>query len=441
MKTVCILLFLGIIGFLQAQNPVKTEPGRSGNCEDLVFNTLEMTPFAYNTRCKTEAYPFISNDGSHLYFTNNQSREWLFYSHKDSLSKVWSVPVPLSIAGFDKPIRASYFSSDLKILYFVSGNTLYKAESIGNSKTEFFSAATIDIINNSTYSDEEVQPFSYISFTEDKSQMFAYTGISYRKSETQNKSGFDNTMAYYIKTSDNVYTFVKFISLGKSEGGVLSRDGLSYYYTNDDFHNVLFCRKRPTLNEEFGPEIYTVKVFENHLDINQVRLAEGANKMVLVLSENSWEKNDIFFYDYSNSDTGLTYKLFDVVAYRQDKESVISDLPVLINEREAPQPLRKVELLSKFGTGIARIEIGNPFPNPAKNQFYIYYNVNGENSLAPPPVIVLLDNSGRIVYTQKLENMHGEVMVNPENLTSGVYYIRIDYNGLSSEISRITLSF
>ncbi len=441
MKTFCIILFIGFFSFAKAQKPSSNEIRNTGNCEDLVFNTREMTPFAYNTRCKAEAYPFISNDGNHLYFTNNQSRDWLFYSHKDSLSKVWSVPVPLSIAGFDKPIRASYFSSDMKTLYFVSGKDLFKSEAIGNSRTEFFSAVPIEVINNSTYSDDEVKPFSYISFTDDKTQMFAYTGISYVKPDVNRESDHENTMAYYIKTSDNVYTFVKFISLGKAEGGVLSNDGLSYFYTNDNFRNFLFCRKRPTLNEEFGPEEFTVKVFENHLDVNQVRLAEGANMLVLVLSENSWEKNDIFFYDYNTSDSGLSYKLFNVIAYRQDKESVNSGIPVLINEKEAPQPLRKVELLSKFGTGIARIEIGNPFPNPAKNQFYIYYNVNGENSLAPPPVIVLLDNSGRVVYSQKLENMHGEVMVNPENLSSGVYYIRIDYNGLSSEISRITLTF
>lgn len=432
MKTYFTLLMMAVIAPAFAQSNA-TEPVKTGSqsCEDLVFNTRELTQFAYNTRCKTEAYPFLSEDGNDLYFTNNQSYDWVFYTHKDSVNSVWSVPVPIKLANHTSSIRSAYLSPDCKTMYFV-GSGFYKAEAISGSRIEFSQPERIEIINASQYKDADVQPFSCLSFADNMQQMYAYTGVDARD------EGF-NTMGLYNKTGDNTYQFVRFISTTTKEIGTLSSDGLTYFFTNDDSKNILFCRKRTTVKEEFGEEVFVVKEFEAHLDLTQLRVSGLANSMVMVLSEGLWDKNDIFFYNYSHTD--LAYALYDK---RNEASAVVVSeeiLPVLVSEKDAPQPLRNVEIVGQTGSKLAKIEIGNPFPNPAKHQFYIYYNVSGENPLAPPPVIVLLDQSGRIVYTQKLDYLRGEAEVKPDHLASGVYYVRIDYNGLSSAVSKITLSF
>jgi hypothetical protein len=432
MKTYFTMLMVAVIAPAFAQSNA-TEPVKTGSqsCEDLVFNTRELTQFAYNTRCKTEAYPFLSEDGNDLYFTNNQSYDWVFYTHKDSVNNVWSVPVPVKLANHTTAIRSSYLSADYKTMYFV-GSGFYRAEAISESRIEFSQPERIEIINTSHYKDADVQPFSCLSFADNMQQMYAYTGVDARD------EGF-NTMGLYNKTGDNTYQFVRFISTTTKEIGTLSGDGLTYFFTNDDSKNILFCRKRTTVKEEFGEEVFVVKEFEAHLDLTQLRVSGLANSMVMVLSEGLWDKNDIFFYNYSNTD--LAYALYDK---RNEASAVVVSeeiLPVLVSEKDAPQPLRNVEIVGQTGSKLAKIEIGNPFPNPAKQLFYIYYNVSGENPLAPPPVIVLLDQSGRVVYTQKLDYLRGEAEVKPENLASGVYYVRIDYNGLSSAVGKITLSF
>jgi Secretion system C-terminal sorting domain len=438
MKTIFTFVLLAVFAASYAQSNV-AEPVKTGSqsCEDLVFNTRELTQFAYNTRCKTEAYPFLSESGNDLYFTNNQSYDWLFYAHKDTLSGVWSVPVPVVLANFTKSIRSSYLSPDFKTLYFTEGNFkggVYKSEALEGSRTSFSQPEKIEILNASEFKDEEIMPFSCLSFADNMQQMYAYCGYNYGEEEL-------NTMALYQKTGDNAYRFVRFVSGTPKEIGTLSSDGLTYFFTNEENKHTLYCKKRKALSDDFGPEVYIVRVFESHLEMTQIRVSASAQTMVMVVSEGIWNKNDIFFYDFKGDQAALSYALHNANA---DNRSVRPDapmLPVLVPEKDAPASLRKTEVVSQTGSDLARIEIGNPFPNPAKQQFYIYYNVSGENPLAPPPVIVLLDQAGRIVHTQKLDYLRGEAEVRPEDLASGVYYVRIDYNGLSSAVSKITLSF
>jgi hypothetical protein len=397
------------------------------NCENLVFNTRELKQFAYNSQCKTEAYPFISNNGKHLYFTNNQSYNWVFYSQIDSISGVWSVPVPITIQNFHTPIIASSFNSKLDVMYFtcVDDPAVYKSIAIEGSKTLFSSPIKLTIINPSSLQNKNV-PFSYLSFSENEEEMMAFIP----------NSAFST--ASFKKTGVDVYTFDKFVSFSKNEMGMLVNNGLSYFFTNDDYKNILFCKKRNTLAEDFDDKIYLVKEFESHLNISQLRFAEESKQFVLVLSENTWNKNDIYFFDLDANDSGIYTTEFDKGSFSTITK-VNSDVPVLVPNVDIPEKLHKTELIDYTGADLCKIEIGNAFPNPARNHFFLYFNIHGNCLSSEQPVFHLLDQSGRIAYSMVLNKFTGELKVELEEIKSGPYYIRIDYNGISSPLSRINL--
>ena len=434
MKNILLLIFLTPLFLANAQVSNSIDARGDINCESKIYNTIELQQFAYNSHCKAEAYPFISDDGRDLYFTADHSYHWLFYTHKDSASQVWSVPMPIQIANYSGVILSSYFNSDLSDLYFTTNsNEVYHCKSINGSRTEFSQPIQLKFIDNkSTDDDAAVSPFSSLSFTDDFNKL--YSAVQFRY------NGFGK-YGFFLKTAENTYTFQNVISSFSEEVGFLSSDGLRYYFTCDDAPNVLFCRVRSNISEDFGEEVYSVKKFEPHLKITQCRMAEKANQLVLVLNDEQWDKNDIYFYNFSKDDTLKKFDLYYLVIKDNDAQKA-NPTPLFIS---MPKPdkksLKTVELLDQAGTDMCKIEIGVPFPNPAKNQFTLYYNVSGDNLNLPMPILHITDMTGKILYSQKLEYNNGQVLVTPEHLNPGSYYVKIEYHGIFSNSIKITLSF
>lgn len=430
-----LLLTLPILACAQAlAQSGQTAASQSSNCEDLVFNTRELTQFAYNTRCKTESYPFLSADGKKLYFTNNQTKDWVFYTQMDS-NRVWSVPVPLKIDNWQGSMRSAYLDEASGNLYFTSGSGLYKCSPVEGSAIHFSGPETISITSPSGNS---VYPFSALSFSPDMQEMYAYLGSSSVEKPKQHYS-----MGRFVRSAENAYTFTAYVSTSDDEIGVLCNKGLSYIFTNDEHNNLLFMKTRNTLSESFGSTVYLLKEFEHHLDINQVRYAEQSGELVLVLSQNLWERNDVYFLDagllparwtsrvFSEEDLGVSTLLTET-----------EDRPVMVPENEASSRLQTYELTGKSGKDIIRLELGQPFPNPAGTQFFIYYNISAENPEAGKPELLLINNSGQTVHRQALEDFSGEARIMPPGgLRSGIYYIRLDYSGVSSPSCKVTLNF
>jgi hypothetical protein len=407
------------------------------NCESKIYNTRELQQFAYNSHCKAEAYPFLSDDGSDLYFTADHSYHWLFYTHKDSATQVWSVPMPIQIANYTGPILSSYLSRDLADLYFTNNSSeLFHCKSIEGSRTQFSQPVQINFINpkDPNNEDNSYTPFSSLSFLDNFNKLYA---VSWNNTSELAMAGY----VYYLKTAENTYTYQNYLSSFSEELGFLSSDGLRYYFTNDDVKNVLFCKRRSSINEDFGEEVYSVKKFEPHLKITQCRMAEKANQLVLVLNDELWDKNDIYFYNFSKDDT---LKKFDLnyLVIKDNYAQKANPTPLFIS---MPKPdkksLKTVELLDQAGADMCKIEIGVPFPNPAKNQFTLYYNVTGDNLNLPMPILHITDMTGKILYSQKLEYNNGQVLVTPEHLNPGSYYVKIEYHGIFSNSIKITLSF
>jgi hypothetical protein len=422
-KRLCFILSVLIFSSANAQNTALESKAQS-DCENLIFNTRELTPFEFNERCKTESYPFISADGLDLYFTHDQSYDWLFYSQREASTGKWTVPVPLTISNFKDRIRSCYLSQDKNELYFISQDKLYKCRSIEGSRTDFGNAELIEINHGTSVKG----PLSYLSFSADMSRMYAYVNLS-----------GNTTMCEYAKTGDNVYTFIATISSTKREMGILNNDRLVYYFTNDDFPNLLFCRKRGSLTEDFDPAIYLVKTFESQLNITQVRFAEKAGLMAVVLSESVWNKNDLYFTSFNASDTARMYPVFDISNFKA-QSAQIKNSETVLKDISTTLPVKKREVINAKGAEQCKIELGQTFPNPANNTFFFYYNVTSEDLSIPAPVVIVMDNAGRTVYTSTLDELKGEARVILEDVNSGSYMIKVEYNGMSSEIIRVSIN-
>lgn len=409
-----LLLVFFCLSDLNAQNK---------DCENMVFNTIELMPFEFNERCKTESYPSLSTDGLNLYYTNNQTYDWIFYSHRDNVNSKWSVPVPIEINNFKSPIRSAVLSEDQSKLYFISGKKMY----VANRGDKMFQFETPDEIDLKTDSDA---PLAYISMYPGENKFIAYV----------NSKDPNGTMVQFRRTGENSFIFDKIISATKREMGTLSHNGLLYYFTNDDFPNVLFCRKRQDINSDFAPEIYKVRQFERHLTINQMRMSEQSGTLVLVLSDAVWDRNDIYFTEMKLNDSAARkYEVFDVVGYRQSLP--VKNTEALVREYKPADPLKSRQIINTKGAEFCKIELGQAFPNPAKNTFYFYYSVSAENaSENEMPVFKVIDVAGRVVYTEKLDQMKGEAKVILDDVPSGSYMIKVEYAGVSSDMIKITIT-
>ena len=421
-------LFTFVLVVILSAGMQQNATGQASDCEKMVFNTLELIPFEFNERCKTESYPYLSADGLDLYYTNNQTYDWIFYTHRNHKYERWSVPVPIVIANFKKPIRSCTLSDDKQFLFFISGSSLYKSKRIEGSMYEFEAVQEIEIGGGDDFSSE---PLAYISFENNGEKMYTYI----------NSKDTISSMGRYRRNGDLSYVFEKYVSATKREMGTLSKNGLTYYYTNDAFPNVLFCRKRKDIKDEFTEEVYCVRQFERHLSIGQVRIAESSNSLVLVLSDLDWNRNDMYFFDMDFSDSvASNFKLFDVIGYRQQSNGS-QQKKVFVKDYKAVDPLKSKEIINTKGAELFKIDLGQAFPNPAKNTFYFYYSVSFENGAEEKmPVIQLIDASGRVVYSQVLDQLKGEAKIELDDVPSGSYMIKLECNGVSSEMIRITIS-
>lgn len=428
MKNLILSFFLLFTITLSAQYSKILEKSDDINCERMVYNTRELMQFAYNSHCKAEAYPFLSKNGQELYFTADHSYHWLFYTRKDSLTEVWSVPVPISVANYSGPILSTYFSPDLNELFFTNNaSEVFHCKRSEGSKIDFGQVVQLSFITQSNSGSEEdlLRPFSSLSFLDNFNKMYAVT--------------LKGTYAYYLKTAENTYTYQTGLSTFSEEIGFISTDGLSYYFTNDDVKNVLFCRTRASVNEDFNQEVFYIKKFEAHLKITQCRMSEDAKQLVLVLNDESWDRNDIYFYSLGKADTLKKFDLKTLVI-RDVIERKDHPTPLFVTASSKPdlKNIKTVELLNQAGADICKIDIGIPFPNPCKSQFTIYFSVQGENPNSAMPILHITDLSGKVLYSQRLENNSGQVLVAPEHLNSGNYLIKIEYNGIFSNSVKLT---
>lgn len=400
------------------------------DCNKVEYHSKELIRFDYNKKCFADAYPFITSDGQHLYYTSNLDGEWIYYSKKTKNDQ-WSKPVKINIDGFTNSIMSCYLTADLKTLFFTSESALYRCESVDGSKTHFSQVETVNIQGKLDYSN--TIPFSYLSFSIDGSQMFAYCSSS---------------TARYKRIDNNNYEFVSLSSGHQNEMGVLSENGLRYYFTIDEEPNIIFYKERSNINDAFPNSYYMFKTFESHLDIGQIRLAEKANQIVLVLSNNNWENNELYFFNTDFNDSTLKVKLLEtvteVVGETPPPASLVSPLPVIVETIPMPALLKtplsqNINIHNQSGVSLFKIEVGTPYPNPTKSTIHFSYTIHTIDDNNELPQYVLTDNMGQMVHQGKLNQLCGEATIELPELASGAYFLRIDYKGISSPMNKIMI--
>lgn len=141
--------------------------------------------------------------------------------------------------------------------------------------------------------------------------------------------------------------------------------------------------------------------------------------------------------DFEINDSAISYKVFDDKTIRTPVNNAPTSM--YIKDQRINQTVHKKEIINTKGAEMCRIELGQAFPNPASNVFYFYYNVSSESFSDEMPVVKVIDVSGRIVYTMSLDHLTGEAKVILEDVSSGSYFIKIEYKGVSSDQIRINI--
>lgn len=420
------IVFNSAMCFASAQDTTFTE---EIDCNKVEYLSAELIPFEHNKKCHADAYPYISQDGQHLYYTFNLNEDWIYYSAKKQNSH-WSKPIPIIIDNFSSPIMSCYLTPDLKTMYFTSLNKFYKCESVDGSTTHFSQVETINIEN------QNMVPFSYISFSPDGKQMYAYSSSS---------------TARYEKIDENNFAFEEISTDFKNEMGFISADGLRYYFTIDQQPNILFYKKRSSMDEAFSTTNYIFKTFESHLDIGQIRIASKANQMVLVLTNNNWENNELYFFntDFNDSlhkDT-MDINKFDLVEDESEIDEPVTlpkslAIPLINEDLLIPTvinttPTKQLEINNNNGFSIYKIEVGTPYPNPAKGTINFTYSIQTLEAANSLPEFVLTDNTGQIIFSGQLKELIGNAKIELPELASGAYFLKINYKGLTSPVNKI----
>lgn len=113
----------------------------------------------------SDAYPWLSGDALHIYFTRNFT---LMYSSRKSIQDDFATPVPVAFTGtVQLEIVSVWLSPNQKTLYLIGENRIYK--STRTSTTKPFSLPEL-------YTDEFKDFFfvSGMSFSRDKKNMYIY---------------------------------------------------------------------------------------------------------------------------------------------------------------------------------------------------------------------------------------------------------------------------
>ncbi|MBC7425058.1 MAG: hypothetical protein H7321_00880 [Bacteroidia bacterium] len=397
----------------------------SSDCEQVSYFAPGLVEFPYNTRCKTESYPFITKDGMHLYYTNNKIKDWIYYSTKDEKSG-WSTPVQIYVAGFDKyDVSSCYLSPDYATLYITGDDGLFACKRVEGSMVKFQNPIKINFLNS------DLVPFSYISFTPDMSTMAGYTG-SYNKSTCTYRWAGENTM----QQLDVISTF-------DHEMGILSPDGLTYYFS---VGNTIYCRKRNKVNESLSKEYYIFNQFEDGLNINHLRMNGNQSEFVMVLSSKGWENNDIFFWKADTAKRDLI-RVENVIATTTPafpKGQIFSPITLssefVQTEIDSRTPVKSSEVIASDGTKTFCAKIGQPFPNPANTFISVFYEITTGTDKVSTPYLQILNMSGVVVGRVPLTSNNGELKVDVGGLVNGFYDIRIEYLGMTSDPVKLTVS-
>lgn len=324
-----------------------------------------------------EGYPWISNDGLRIYYTQQNFVNVI--SQREHIDSLFSEPRVLTVNSDSTNNFSPWLTEDELDIYFVSADSedsghtnLYHAtrEDIND---EF--GTPVEVILNGSIEDFYSSP----SFTEDLEQLFIYGA-----------TGLDNdTIFYYEKSDINAYDLVDRISIPLGllpAPGKLSKNGLRYYIpisNSAGINKKIYVAERESLNSSFNSFYYIDNESINGPDNDYIQPAVSRDRrfMVFVRSNGiTWNGNDMF------------------IAYNSDPVSV-----------------KEYEYVDDFEIKVS--------PNPASN--YIRFEILDDDQLYKTINLIIYSSDGRLLDEIAFQDHNNTLRLPTIGYNSGMYFFKL----------------
>jgi len=324
-----------------------------------------------NTSTQAEAYPWISDDGLRLYYTEGGE---IYYTERNSLTEKFTNAAPLAINSATYTNISCWLTHDeLHIFYVIEESdgthdrSLYHASR--TAKTEAFNSPNLVTLNGYT-----AGLIAGPSLTSDLSQLYLYT---------------QNLTYIFIKTSSDNYMVSDTLSVSgyNLDPGQLSADGLQYIFAFSNngiaFNNSkIYSYKRASVFEKFNDLYYLKNDSINDSISNNGQPSISANNKILVYTkynDGSWSGDDLAIAYINSFETSL-------VKVSDDMENI------------------------------------SLYPNPATNTLTIDFkslqNVNIEN-------VSIYSSIGNVIESCDVHSKKNSVCISVRNYPSGIYFCTI----------------
>lgn len=357
-----------------------------------------------NNSDEADCYPFITEDGLRLYYTNSEEIDHIVFSKRKSLNDAFEKPQKVKLEGNDSDVLSCWLTADeLSIFYVVrksnfGASTTLMRGTRNSVKEDFKEFTKIEL--KGKISGNLFGP----SLTPDLGELYFYN------------SADNQRILKFKKLSSDSYELVE--SLPIQDGldvspGQLSKDGLKYYFaarTNENFSQMAYY-ERKSLNDKFE-EITWMKKDPNLAYIGQFSDAlKGKFIFYKISTSNSWEENELYFSEVEIKEQDVLTGPDPIVEEMSEVEEEMWDFEdeffsendvTYTNEEVEDEEQLSIELLEK-------LEV---YPNPTTSILMIKGFTKDEE-------ILIVDIQGKVVF----EGLSSANSVDVSNLTTGRYFI------------------
>ncbi|MBL7900891.1 MAG: T9SS type A sorting domain-containing protein [Bacteroidia bacterium] len=378
--------------------------------------------FMYNKSDKSEAYPWVSADGLHLYYTHNASADAFFYCTRPNLQTAWSIPREVKIAntpsGVMSAINSCWLSDDRKILIFISGGKIYRAKAMENSSTQFEFDNQIILLTESGKPIEDGFK-NCPSFCDNMSQFFLC---------------HEDKTSWFRKASDIEYQRVERNIVEDNALGRVSSDGLSFIYDNDNEDGSIRIVRRKTLTESFSGSLVE-KLFDMNakLDLHQPCFAENASMLFFVHSiTNSWGENNLYSVAIPRQNNIKEPDLTGITPVAAEVPSEIVQNPEAMDVM--PETITPVKAETRSSQGVLEAQIGiiEMYPNPVSEELTLKL-VSETGKYNKEATLKVTDIAGKVVLSETVLPGTEFFKLKVHKLAPGTYYLSYSGVGLHTE--------
>ncbi|MFT5778516.1 MAG: hypothetical protein ACI837_001472 [Crocinitomicaceae bacterium] len=229
---------------------------------------------------QTDAYPYLTDDGLRLYFTNNNGgSNNIYFTSRPNLTSNFGWRALIDFDLFDGAISCWFTVDELTAYYSTSTDLFYV--------TRATPASAFGVPIQITLTGGIASFFGGLSLTPGGEELYIYTG---------------NELSKYAYVNDTTYAFVaEEVPPVGYEGatGQLSKDGLELCWSLSPIgvdSMYLFQLDRVAIGDDFGNPVMLNNLINASTRMNsQATYAKSANVLIWVRNDDgTWDDNDLF---------------------------------------------------------------------------------------------------------------------------------------------------